>query len=57
MDHSSSRCLYFSFMVLLICGRIVEDGMGFKQHFAGQWVSDSRALLFSSELCSGLTYC
>jgi len=45
MVHSASCWRYFSFMGLGMWGRILEVGMGVRQHFGGQWVSVSRALL------------
>lgn len=46
MDHSASRCLYLSVVLVERWGKIEVLGMGFRQHFGGQWVSDSKALLF-----------
>lgn len=45
MDHSAERRRYFLEVVAERCGRIEVEGIGFRQHFAGQCVSDSRALL------------
>ena len=45
MDHSADRSRYFFAVAGDRCDRMILDGMGVRQHLAGQAVSDSRALL------------
>ena len=45
MDHSASRCLNRFVVLVERWGKMEVLGMGFRQHFGGQWVSDSKALL------------
>ena len=45
MDHSDERCWYFLKAVEVRWGIIEVCGIGFRQHFGGHWISDSRALL------------
>jgi hypothetical protein len=44
MDHSVSRSWYFFVLLASKWERMMVEGMGVRQHFAGQWVSDSRAV-------------